>query len=215
MNPLKAEVKILTLESVGREMEEMAEGADRQATLQRGAIDALKHAAKKLGSLIEHVDKEMDDGVIEALKGDPIAIAKYAKQYVRRCIGAIDNLATTAEVVGHMQEGRKRGLDEAAKKVNDEWKAEKEKLEVFAKAVQEGTLDDGSGDVRLPKGHPGPSLKSQRLAEDQGNGEPEKTPEEPPEKQPKGKPKGKKKPTAKKQATAKSKAKSGAKKLKG
>jgi len=189
MNPLKSEVKILTAEEIGRKMEEMAEGAQKAAHLQQGAKDGLKHAAAKVGDLMAHIDKDVEEGIIDALKGDPLAIAKYAKRCLQKCIGVIDNLATTAEVVGHRQEGRRKGLEEAAKYANEIWKEEKAKLESLAKMLEAGNVE-GDSDIdlrRVPTGHPGPTLKSQRLAEDQGKGEPEKPPEEPTEAQPEAK----------------------------
>jgi hypothetical protein len=173
MNPLKAEVKILTAESIGRKMEEMQEESLKQQRLQQGAKEALEFAAKRTSELAAHVDKDLQEGKLDDIIGEPLKVADYAKQYIRRCVGALDNLATQAEVARLGAIGRHKAFGDAAKYVSGVWKEEKEKLESFAEALASGEVridEDGPS----PTGHPGPTLKSQRLEEVEKDSKPAK-----------------------------------------
>jgi hypothetical protein len=162
MNPVKSQVKMVVAEELGRRFEEDAGAAHDSMCEHKGGKSAFMHAAKKISELGEHVDKDLKEGRIEEVVGEPLKIVAYVKQYIKRCVGVCDNLATAAEVAIHRTTGKELGLMDAAKlalKMRDE---ERNKLEEYVKALKEG----GEVDGRSIDGHPGPSLKSQRKAEE-------------------------------------------------
>ena len=136
MNPLKSEVKILVAENIGREMEGFAEGAQKQVHMQQGAKEGLEHAAQKVAELLEHIDKDFDNGGLEGFK-NPLKVMEYAKRYIKRSIGVIDNLARVAEISKIKYGGKEKGFSEAAAHINKLWKEEKTKLENFAKMLEQ------------------------------------------------------------------------------
>ena len=173
MNPAKAQFKADLAESFGREFEKMEDKAEKSIYLQEGARDALSLAAKRIGELGEHIDKEVEEGALEEVMGEPLKILAYVKKWLKRAVGSVDNLATTAEVARIEATGRMKGLEAAKKYTLNVWMEEHKKLEAYVEAMKEG---DGEIDGRALDGHPGPSLKSQRLAEDAAD-----KPETPPE----------------------------------
>jgi len=164
MNPTKTRFKIDMAEDFGRKFEGMEEEAERSFHRQEGARDALKSAAQPVASLMELIDQDLKDGGLPA-SGDPVEVAKYAKRWLKRALGALDNLATKAEVARIAAEGRRKGLEDAKQFAFKVWEDERGKLEAYLKAVEEERDGDGESDD-VPGGHPGPSLKSQRQAEE-------------------------------------------------
>jgi len=154
MNPAKAQIKTIMAEEFGRHIEEMGDKARAQVHGHRGGKDAFILAAQRVGQLAAHIDKDLEEGVIDEYVGEPLKVAAYAKRYLKRAVGAIDNLATAAEIATHVSEGRAKGLDDATGYVNGVFKAEMSKLEALKASIEE--------DGRVPDAHPGPSLKAQR-----------------------------------------------------
>jgi NACalpha-BTF3-like transcription factor len=173
MNLTKVEVTLLTAEKLGREAEKMVEEARRDEICNVGARDALKQAAKAIGDLGKHVDQDYDEGNLNDVVASPLEVVKYAKRYIKRAVGVIDNLATTAEVGRITSAGRAKGLEQsvkAAKRMVDE---ERIKIENLKTALEQNDVvieDDVfvvSADRSIPGSHPGASLKTQRQAEEQ------------------------------------------------
>lgn len=158
MNPLKSEVKILTAESIGRKMEEFVAAARKKQQRQQGAKEGFEHASKQMEGIMDHVDKDVENGVVDELVGEPLRIANYAKRYIQRCVGVTDSLAKTAEVTRLMAGGEEKAFDDANKFVNGIWHEEKKKLENFVKALEEMPSEDsqdfsdkmGKDDFGLP-----------------------------------------------------------------
>lgn len=183
MNPAKSHVKTIVTEELGRHIEEMCEKASERVHVHSGGKEAFKLGAQRVGELAEHIDKDIQEGVIDEFVGEPLKVASYAKRYLKRAVGALDNLATAAEIAVHVANGRVIGLKDSAEYVGGVWKEEKAKLDAYAEAISEGK-DEIDG--RSLDGHPGLSLKSQRLDEE---AEKPKEPEPPKELLKKAKPK--------------------------
>ena len=169
MNPAKTHIKTIMAEEFGRHIEEMGDKALTRVHSHKGGKDAFVMAAQRVGQLGEHIDKDLAEGVIDEYVGEPLKVAAYAKRYLKRAVGALDNLATAAEIAVHVAEGRAKGLNDATEYVQGVFKAELEKLEAFKKALAE---DESAGLSLVDSppasgadGHPGPSLKSQRQEE--------------------------------------------------
>jgi len=181
MNPAKAHVKAIVAEEFGRHIEEMSEKAVERVHVHNGAVEAFRLGAKRAGELGEHIDKDVKEGIIDEFVGEPLKVAAYAKKYLKRAVGALDNLATAAQIAIHVAEGRAIGLKDANKYVNGIWKEEREKLEAFNRALANDETIDLRGDSVPPAfdGHPGLSLKAQRQAEERLSEEPRAQPPKP------------------------------------
>jgi hypothetical protein len=167
MNPAKTHIKTIMAEEFGRHIEKMGEKAGEKVHSHKGGKDAFVLAAQRVAQLAEHIDKDMEEGVIEEYVGEPLKVAAYVKRYLKRAVGLLDNLATAAEIATHTAQGRAIGLKDANEYVNGVWKEEMTKLDAFKAALAEDEsvgLDEGPP-PSSSDGHPGPSLKAQRQAE--------------------------------------------------
>jgi hypothetical protein len=188
MNPTKARFKIDFSESFGREYEKREEEADHSFYRQEGARDALKKAAKEIEKMLGYIDEEVESGALTSFVGEPLLVAKHTKKWINTAIGSLDGLATKAEVARISYGGKKKGLEEAKEYALKAWKEEKAKLALFNEAMKKLQEDAKNGietDLRSPDGHPGPSLKSQRLAEEAMEAEKAKEKDNPDQEAPK------------------------------
>lgn len=189
MNPTKSRFKIDMSESFGREYEKMEDEANNSFYRQEGARDALKAAAKEIDKMLSYIDKEAKSGKLDSFVGEPLMVAKYAKKWINTAIGSIDGFATKAEAARISFGGKRKGLEDAKDYAFKIWKEEREKLEAFNDAVrklQEEAKDGGGeADLRSLDGHPGPSLKAQRQAEEAMEAEKAKEKENPDQETPK------------------------------
>lgn len=168
MNPAKSNMKALLAEEFGRHVEKMGEKVHDQIHAHKGGKEAFVLGAQRVGKLAAHIDKDIEEGVIDEFIGEPLKVAAYAKRYLKRAVGALDNLATAAEIAVYKAEGREIGLKDANDYINGQWKEEMAKLDALKKAIESGedVRVDGGPAPRGLDGHPGPSLKTQRQAEE-------------------------------------------------
>lgn len=163
MNPAKTKFKIDMAEEFGRKFEGMEEEAERSFYRQEGARDALKAAAPQISALMAHIDEEAKEGVLAEF-GEPLKVAAYAKKWLQRAIGSIDGMATKAEVARIAAGGTQDGLKRAKEYAHNVWKEEQTKLRAYLEALEEKFPEDE--EAKSPDGHPGPTLKSKRKAEE-------------------------------------------------
>ena len=165
MNPAKSEIKIALTEVLGRSIETTADSIKDHHMRHVGGKEAFAHAAAKIGELNAVIDKDLEDGVVADVVGEPLQVVKFAKRYVKRAIGICDNLATAAEIAVHESRGREKGMRDAAKLVLKSWHDERTKLESFVAALETSKSNGKDIDARALDGHPGPTLKAQRTTE--------------------------------------------------
>lgn len=208
MNVAKSMAKVDLAKTLGKRYAEQAREADKQELLQQGAKEALEYAARAVGDLGLKLDKALEEGELtqEMLK-DPKQVEIFIKKWNKRAVGAIDNLATTAEIARRNAIGRAQGLRAAEEGAKKEAEAEIKRLAALQKAIDDGevTLEEvesGTAPPGEPGGHPGPSLKHQREDEEKAAAE---APSEPPpaKKKAPAKKRPKKKPQPKKKAAKK------------
>jgi len=213
MNPAKAQVKIAIYDELTREYEKREDDARVAAARQEGARDALKAAQRPIGDFGELMKKEMEEGGLEGILGEPLKVLEWAMKWNRRAVGSLENLSNTAEVARIGAEGRVQGLRVAKEHTFKLWKAERERVQAF---IKEQGGADGEADARgLPSEgrHPGPSLKAQRGAESAENSEEAKPPEKPKDKpEAQNRPKAATKRKAAPKTSAKKSSKGGTKK---
>lgn len=180
----KSMAKVDIAKVLGKQYAEMVQAARHDELKQEGARDGLKLAAKRVGELGAHVDKDLEEGILSAndLK-DPKKVEAFIKKYIKRVVGVIDNLATTAEVARFRAAGRASGLEAAEGVVQKMGEEEVVKLQELQRQIEAGEVTPGEVDTREAP----PSLKHQRQDEAAGK----QVPKEPPKRK-------RKKPASKK-----------------
>ncbi len=145
MTLAKAEIKIGTINQLGNQIDDALEEAAHLVDQAAGAASALRQAQKKLKGLYGHVDEDVDEG---KMPDDPLLVAKYAKGYIQKAMGILDNLSTSADITRVRAEGKLEGLKASLGIAKSEMDAEKVKLVALRAAVEEGsvTIED-SGDI--------------------------------------------------------------------
>jgi len=208
MNVGKSMAKIDLAKTLGKRYAEQAKEADKQELLQQGAKEALEHAALCVGDLGLKLDKALEDGELTpAMLKDPKQVEVFIKRWNKRAVGAIDNLATMAEVARRDAVGRAKGLRAAEEGARKEAEAEVKRLEALQAAIDAGeiTLEEveaGTAPPGEPGGHPGLSLKHKRQDEEVAEATSKPSTKKAVAKAPKKK-RPKKKPTPKRARSAK------------
>lgn len=195
MNITKSRTKIDLAKTLGRQYADMVRDTEKDELRQEGARDALKYAVKAVGDLGLKLDKALEDGELtrDMLK-DPKQVEIFIKRWNKRAVGAIDNLATTAEVARFRAAGKVRGLKAAEAVVEKMARTEIERLTELQRQIDAGeiTLEDiGNREAPL-------SLKHQREDEEKAAAEAESELESEPKKV-----RPRKKPTPRKKAASK------------
>jgi hypothetical protein len=203
MNVSKSMAKVDLAKTLGKRYADQAREADKQEILQQGAKEALEYAAKAVGDLGLKLDKALEDGELtpEMMK-DPKQIEIFIKRWNKRAVGALDNLATAAEIARRDAIGRAKGLRAAEEGAKKEAEAEIKRLTALQAAIESGeiTLEEAEAGTALPGepgGHPGLPLKHQRederAAEEAPSTPPPAKSKAPAKKRPKKKPQPRKK----------------------
>jgi hypothetical protein len=175
MNIQKSEVKIALTKEFGKRLDEKKQAAVKEQHAMAGEVRALKNAAKKIADLMTHVDKDLKDGKLNEILGEPLLVAKYAKRQYQHAIGVIDNLATQAEVAAHRCAGLEIGFRQSCEFIEKMHAEEMQKLESLRQAIDEGKVKLVGGELVIgedeasngPGGHPGLPMKSKRMQEDE------------------------------------------------
>jgi hypothetical protein len=210
MNVGKAMAKVELAKTLGKRYAEQAREADKQELLQQGAKEALEYAARAVGDLGVKLDKALEDGELTPdMMKDPKQVEIFIKRWNKRAVGALDNLATTAEIARRDAIGRARGLRAAEEGAKKEAQAETARLVALQQAIDSGeiTIEEVEAGTALPGepgGHPGLPLKHQR-EDEKAQAEPPSDPppakeKAPPKKKAAPKKRPKKKPQPKKKA---------------
>lgn len=170
----KIETKLGVVHSIGCDADDWLEAAKRSAAGFDGAKQALGKATKDVQALTERVDKDLEEGKLDGM--DALAIAKFAKQQIARCIASLATstkhyenlqLTTLGEVAAY-----EKLVDHCAKIKTQEV----EKVGKIKDAIETGELNvepdgsasrtDGSNGKRIPGTRPAKGIAAQRKAED-------------------------------------------------
>lgn len=122
-NPLKAQVKIGTINELGNSLEDMKEGAEKEALRLEGYLRAIGDFEKGIQSISEALNLELKETAFDGYIGEPLKVAELVKRYLGRCMGSADNLKVRTQKMRLVQEGQVLGLAAAiqrAKKMADE-----------------------------------------------------------------------------------------------
>jgi hypothetical protein len=184
----KAEIRIDVVKSLGRRVDEMAEGSKKQVIMQEGAEQALSIARENVAKLMADIDVDLKDEKFAERVAAPLQAAQYAKDQMKRAVAAIHSMVEGARLNRIRAEGRVSGMEDLLDFLENNVKAERAKLERFNAMLRSGEvtfedegvpgavasitdIEDGRKALegkprRAPGVGPGPSVKQQRQAEE-------------------------------------------------
>jgi len=145
----KAELKILILNDLGCDIEDMSESLQRECHQQEGATVALREATKAILGLQALVDEDVDKGRYD------IEAAARVKAYVARAASQCEDMSKAAFTKRMVSEGRHQGVAQVVGLLKKKAQVESLKAEAM-KSTDE--------DRRPIGGHPGPSIAQSRKA---------------------------------------------------
>jgi hypothetical protein len=183
----KSELKKSVFNDLGADIEDLCDGAKISQAEYRGAKKALRVQAKKLESVLEFVNKELDEGKFKAEEFTELYVADKCKLYVQRCIDALEsawrhheNLEISASggvvALGGVVTTIKKKMDAEQKKIEDLIEHESKEPEPQpvvepepkhkAKPKKKSKPEKKRPEKARPVGaRPGPSVAAKRKAE--------------------------------------------------
>lgn len=158
MSVLKSEIKMSTLAEFASKLDNLYVNADKEYAQCEGAKMALLEASKKIEQHFGFIDKDMDEGKIDAEQ------AKMIKKYMMQVIGIVNNLATGAEVRIHQANGKRLSLDATVKLAKNMFDTEQARLNALKSIENEEAIlgDTVSPRDRIPGQHPGDPMADRR-----------------------------------------------------
>jgi malonyl CoA-acyl carrier protein transacylase len=159
MNVSKSMMKVDLAKTLGKQYAEMAEAAEKDRLRQEGARDALREAAKAVGNLGVKLDEALEAGELtQDMLRDPKQVEIFIKRWNKRSVGALDNLATRAEIAMQVVSGRIKGLRAAEEVVQKAAQVEVDRLAELQRQIDSGEVTvESVTSYEAP-----PSLKHQR-----------------------------------------------------
>jgi hypothetical protein len=155
----KSEFKAAVISELGVKVEDMAEAAKLDVAKNEGAKEALILAVRKLSELTQHVDKDLDEGLLSEA-GEPLLVAGLIKKYLVRAAAVIESGVVSSENHRLLAQGRQQALQTVVTNMS---KVRDQELE---KGRQRQALDVGEEVRGRPVGaHPGLTIKEQRKLE--------------------------------------------------
>jgi hypothetical protein len=110
----KSVIKIGTIQELGNQFDDFKEEALAEQHRNEGARSALKQAMKLFQPIFDKVEAEAKEGAFDEVEG-AIAICEVVKRSLKRVLGALDGLATQANVNRLVQEGKVAGYERVIK----------------------------------------------------------------------------------------------------
>jgi hypothetical protein len=159
----KAELKMLILNDLGCDFEDVKDNMLREMYQQEGAASALRQAAKAILGLSQLVDDDIEKGRYE------LEEAARLKEYISRAATQCEEMSKSARNQRLVSEGRMQGITHIVDLTKKKVEAEEAKLKALAAALEEAEKTGGEVDMRRrPSGvRPGASVAQQRRAEEQ------------------------------------------------
>lgn len=182
----KAEIKIITANNIGADIEDMLEQARKSEHMHEGGKLALADAVKKVNALTELFVRSVNEGELDLSKLAPEEIEGLVKRWINRCVGLLENLTLMSQNAQLSAAGMVAAYKNAMKAPMKIMEAERKKMEAIKEAIEEqertGDPDlDGRTISRAMGQHPGDPLADRRkLKESESNGAAKDSPEEKP-----------------------------------
>ena len=163
----KAEIKIITANNIGADIEDMLEQARKSEHMHEGGKLALADAAKKVNALTELFIRSVQEGELDLSKLAPEEIEGLVKRWINRCVGLLENLTLMSQNAQLSAAGMVAAYKNAMKAPMKIMEAERKKMEAIKEAIEEqertGDPDlDGRTISRAMGQHPGDPLADRR-----------------------------------------------------
>jgi hypothetical protein len=196
----KTKLRLDIIHSFGADFEDLLENAEKEIARNEGAQTALKTAQAKVAAMCEHVEKDLEDGVLDKLiSGDDagvLPLAAYVKRKIMQASGIVENLKGVVAVNKLQSEGALSAYKQVFEIVQKKHADATEKLEMLAK-IESGELPEDAmrvrspaADIRARKAEAQAEKEAQKEAESAA--EPAEAQKPEPEPEPEEKPKAKK-----------------------
>lgn len=158
MSVEKSELRAAGMHEVGMRMDDLLEAAKKESIRCEGAVLALLQATKAVADLNAHVDRDLDEGLYD------LPIATLIKKYLGRAVQATQNLGLNAANTRMTSAGAVQAYETAVTVTKKMYDGEMLKKAVVAAAEVAPITDIRSRGAGV---HPAPTIKKQRLAEEQ------------------------------------------------
>lgn len=143
MSILKTKLRKDIIEEFGNKLDDMLESAQRGCFSHEGGAQSLKEAAKQISRLAEHVDEDIDDGVIGKLMAEgELKLAEYIKKWILRAAHTAEGMSLKMETQKLVFEGRADAMRAAVKYAKDEYDKSEKKIRAYDEAIAEGLAPD-------------------------------------------------------------------------
>jgi len=123
-NVVKSEVKIFAAQEIGVAMDDLLESAQAEVNKCLGAKAALLSAAKTVGHLSGHIDKDVEGGLFDE------EASVLIKRYVARAVSGLENLAQSSGNQHLIAIGRVQALEKAVESIKKFQDSERAKMAV-------------------------------------------------------------------------------------
>jgi len=132
MNPVKSQIKISVLNSVGHDIEKLVTIQRAKGSEAEGASQALKIVLEKLPQITKIIQDDIDNASIaDVVIEGPLAVGAYCIKQVSRCMNIVENLLMNAERSKIQNEGRVAQTQLILERIAKSCDEESDKLENF------------------------------------------------------------------------------------
>lgn len=142
MNLAKAEVKILTLQSLAKELDDQRQAAVNSYQQAVGGKAALEDALNKFQEIAKAADEARDTGKLDEY-GDPMLVATAIKRYLGKAGGSLENLILCQTLAISEQKGRVEGVDRSITVTKKQYEAERGKVQLYQQMLESGQVEVG------------------------------------------------------------------------
>lgn len=107
MSLAKSDVKLGFMEEIAKKVDAFNKDAERRATEYDAMALGFKQAVPRVASLMEAIDQDLEEeGKLEEIGKEPILVAKYAKEWVKRSIATLQLMGDAATDSARQARGR-------------------------------------------------------------------------------------------------------------
>lgn len=107
MSLVKSDVKLGFMEEIAKKVDSFNKEAEKRATEYDAMAKGFNQAIPKVVSLMEAIDQDLDvEGKLEEIGKEPILVAKYAKEWVKRAVATLQLMGDAAADSARQARGR-------------------------------------------------------------------------------------------------------------
>ena len=150
MNPLKSEMKIGMLNTLGADIEDIAEKLEQQEQQLQGGVAAARQASFAIGVLFAHLDRDAQEGKFADIT-TPEAAVELARTWLNKAVEAVNGVRSNMEASRLVTTGKAQAMRETVGRLKKDRDDEEAKLgtaemgKVLAETAIAGTTEFVSG----------------------------------------------------------------------